>query len=48
MPDIIDPVDDRLMLALAHIEDAEESLRSARALIRTLFAATLPKVADHA
>jgi len=39
-------MDDRLVLALAEIEDAEESLRSARALIRELFADTLPKVAD--
>jgi hypothetical protein len=37
---------DRLVLALAHVEEAEESLRSARELIRELFAFTLPPLAS--
>jgi len=36
-------LDARLVQALAEIEEAEESLRSARALIRALFESTLPQ-----
>jgi len=40
---------DRLVLALAQIEEAEESLRAAHDLIREMLAdAVLPKVADDA
>jgi hypothetical protein len=31
------PVDERLVVALAHVEEAEQSLRSAREQIRELF-----------
>jgi hypothetical protein len=48
MPKTTTPMDDRLVLALAHIEEAEESLATARELIRQLFAATLPNEGDHA
>lgn len=35
-------MDDRLVVALAAVEEAEESLRIARALIRALFESQLP------
>jgi hypothetical protein len=37
---------DQLARALASIEEAEDSLRDARDIIRELFGSTLPPVAD--
>jgi hypothetical protein len=39
-------MDDRLVAALALIEEAEENLGTARELIRQLFATTLPEAVD--
>jgi hypothetical protein len=47
MPDLTVTTDE-LVLALAEIEEAEESLRSARARIRALFGVLLPKGAGDA
>jgi hypothetical protein len=46
MPETTAQVDDRLVAALALIEEAEENLETARGLIRQLFAATLPEADD--